>query len=466
MMCAIDHAEDHQGPAIGRARQLTYDYQKVRKDPWLIQSMRELAQHGRAITMAIDVRLFKLMGGEVRVTRNARISTQGRIPSQFWHTVFFEDTKTIIYTRGFEMGVPKGVSAQGNVSTELRDTFAKESIRPGVARVKMEPQNQQWRLIPRVKCFLCGRDILEKICWCPHCHRPISPTGEQLYGNLVLTERDKDHFQAILTRLVELNISVRDISARLAIDQVDRRAMVGMFASMNPAEYLYLQMRTGFQVDEYAARRKPTVYKADLADAVAKSATVSQLIITLVTKLYNNTQHPMKNEILRDDALNCLSFYACETIIPITKAAMMFHTHPPGCSTRPIVWLTNQLTYAYMGAITQGLVPRGSQTRAMMKDHLEKRAAMIDDCYKEQLFKPTDVQKIRTNVNMYLCEDTNWRSLVTYQKDREGHKQRWETPGVGAGLFFHLRRKMFGENQPVDPDDVGNQDEQSARRSI
>ena len=156
--------------------------------------------------MAIDVRLLQLVGGEVRITRNARISIQGRIPSQFWHTVFFEDTKTIIYTRGFEMGVAKGISAQGNQSLELRDMFAKESIRAGVARVEMEPQGPQWRLIPRVRCYLCSKEILEKVCWCPHCHRPISPPGEQLYGNIVLTERDKDHFQAILTRLVELNI--------------------------------------------------------------------------------------------------------------------------------------------------------------------------------------------------------------------------------------------------------------------
>ena len=221
-MCASDHAEDHQGNTIGRARQLQYHYQKVRKDPWLVQSLRELAQHGRAITIAVDVRLLQLMGGEVRITRNARISIQGRIPSQFWQTVFFEDTKTIIYTRGFEMGVAKGISAQGNQSLELRDTFAKESIPPGVARVEMEPQGQQWRLIPRVKCFLCSKDILEKVRWCPHCHRPISPPGEQLYGNIVLTERDKDHFQAILTRLIELNIPTRDVSARLALDKVER----------------------------------------------------------------------------------------------------------------------------------------------------------------------------------------------------------------------------------------------------
>ena len=187
----------------------------------------------------------------MRITRNARISIQGRIPSQFWHTVFFEDTKTIIYTRGASRWEsPKGVSAQGNQSSELRDVFAKEAIRPGTARVAMEPHGQQWRLIPRVKCFLCSKDILEKVCWCPHCHRPISPPGEQLYGNLVLTEKDKDYFQSILTRLIEVNISTRDVSARLGLDKVERWAVVGMFASMNPAEDLYLQMRTGFQTSD------------------------------------------------------------------------------------------------------------------------------------------------------------------------------------------------------------------------
>ena len=208
------------------------------------------------------------------------------------------------------------------------------------------------------------------------------------------------------------------------------------------------------------------MYRADLADMLAKSAVVSQLIITLVTKLYNNTQHPMKNEILREEVINCHKFYACESIVSITKAAMMFHTHPPGCSTRPIVWLTNQLTYAYMGALEQGLVQGGTQTRALMRDHLDARAASINNYYKENLFRPNEVSRIRSSINTYLCEDTECRSLVTYQKDREGHKQRWEVPAVGAGLFFQLRRKMFGENQRVDTDLVGNQDEVQARRSI
>ena len=160
----------------------------------------------------------------------------------------------------------------------------------------------------------------------------------------VLTERDKDHFQAILTRLVELNISTQDVL-------VERWAIVGMFASLNPAEDLYLQMRTGFQID--AARRKPTVYRADLADAVAKSAIVSQFIITLITKLYNKTQRPMKNEILWVEAMNCHRFYACE-FVSITKAAMMFHEVP-----HPSAGMLNkayQLTYAYMGALEQSLV--------------------------------------------------------------------------------------------------------------
>ena len=53
---------------------------------------------------------------------------------------------------------------------------------------------------------------------------------------------------------------------------------------------------------------------------------------------------------------------------------------------------------------------------------------------------------------------------VTNESDDEGSPR--ESGSEYQGLFFHLRRKMFGENQQVDPDDVGNQGEGSARRSI
>ena len=47
--------------------------------------------------------MYAIMSGEVRITRNGSISIQGWVASQFWHTVFFEDTFTIIYMRGLEI---------------------------------------------------------------------------------------------------------------------------------------------------------------------------------------------------------------------------------------------------------------------------------------------------------------------------------------------------------------------------
>ena len=182
------------------------------------------------------------------------------------------------------------------------------------------------------------------------------------------------------------------------------------------------------------------------------------VVITLFPKIYNNMQHPARNEILREENINRIGFYSCESMKPLTKAAMMFHAHPPGCSTRPIVWLTNQLAYAYTGGLNQGFRPASHQVRVMMKETIERRSATITEQYDENLFKNTEPQ---------LCEDTDWHSLTQFQRSRDPqHKQRWEILGVGAGIFFHLRKRMFGENESVHPDSIGAQEEGLARRSV
>ena len=109
-----------------------------------------------------------------------------------------------------------------------------------------------WRLIPRTKCYLCGKGIIEGVCWCPHCHRPLAPIGEQLYGRPRL---------GIQTRLKEIKIKPRDMTVRFDLYVVDLWAVSGLLAALNPAEDLFIQLRTGFQVDEYAVRREPKIYK-------------------------------------------------------------------------------------------------------------------------------------------------------------------------------------------------------------
>ena len=170
--------------------QMRYDFAKVGRNLWLIQDMRELSQHGRAVTIAVDVRLYQLMKGEVRVTRSGRLSIQGRVPVQFWRTVYFEDTKTVIYTRGFELNVPRGLHKNEKTTEETITTFARERVDTVLASVESDAGSRDWRLIPRMRCYLCGKEIFEGVCWCPHCHRP---TENGFPGGRVFSEeRAKD----------------------------------------------------------------------------------------------------------------------------------------------------------------------------------------------------------------------------------------------------------------------------------
>ena len=110
----MEETADDRYDSITSINQMKYDFAKVGRNPWLIQDMRELSQHRRAV----DVRMYQLMKGEARVARSGRLSIQGRVPAQFWHTVYFEDTKTVIYTRGFDMNVPRGLSKNEKTTKE------------------------------------------------------------------------------------------------------------------------------------------------------------------------------------------------------------------------------------------------------------------------------------------------------------------------------------------------------------
>ena len=77
----------------------------------------------------------------------------------------------------------------------------------------------------------------------------------------------------------EIKIKPRDMTVRFDTYTVDPWAVSGLFAALNPAEDLFIQLRTGFQVDEYSVRREPRVYKVDLTDAITKSIAVSKLIL-------------------------------------------------------------------------------------------------------------------------------------------------------------------------------------------
>ena len=268
--------------------------------------MRELSQHGRAITIAVDVKLYQLLMGEVRVTRSGRLSIQGRVPAQFWRTVYFEDTKTVIYTRGFEMNVPRGLNRNGKTTEETKTTFANERAPSSIPQVDRDAGSMDWRLVPRVKCYLCGKSMLEGVCWCPHCHRPLLPHWSTALGRPRMGTWEEDWYRTIQTTLKEISIKPRDMTVRFDAYVADPWAVSGLLAALNPAEDLFIQLRTGFQVDEYAVRREPKIYKVDLTDAIAKSIVVTKLVLVMASKQYAGP----------------IAFYACKANRAVARAAL------------------------------------------------------------------------------------------------------------------------------------------------
>ena len=248
------------------------------------------------------------MKGEVRVARSGRLSIQGRVLAQFWHTVYFEDTKTVIYTRGFEMNVPRDLSKNEKTTEETVTIFANERVDTNLANIESDAGSRDWRLIPRMRCYLCGKEILEGVCWCPHCHRPLAPVGEQLYGRPKMGTWEEGWFKAILTRLDEIKIKPRDMTVRFDTYTVDPWAVSGLFAALNPAEDLFIQLRTGFQVDEYSVRREPRIYKVDLTDAITKSIAVSKLILVMASKQYAHKHWEYRNEFVGEASRGPIAF--------------------------------------------------------------------------------------------------------------------------------------------------------------
>ena len=335
----VEETADDRYDSITSIKQMKYDFAKVGRNPWLIQDMRELSQHGRAITIAVDVRMYQLMKGEVRVARSGRLSIQGRVPAQFWHTVYFED---VIYTGGFEMNVPRGLSKNEKTTEEAVTIFANERADTNLANVESDVGSRDWRLIPRMRCYLCGKEILEGVCWCPHCHRPLAPVGEQLDGRPKMGTWEEGWFKAILTRLDEIKIKPRDMTVRFDTYTVDPWAVSGLFAALNPAEDVFIQLRMGFQVDEYSVRREPRIYKVDLTDAITKSIAVSKLILVMASKQYAHKHWEYRNEFVGEASRGPIGFYASKGNRAVARAALMFQQHPPKCSTRAITLVLPQ----------------------------------------------------------------------------------------------------------------------------
>ena len=356
---------------------LKYNFAKVKSNPKFAQELREIAQHGRSVTIAVDVRMYAIMSGEVRITRNGRISIQGWVASQF-----FEDTFTEIYMRGLEVKQDHG-NGRAQSSRELSQVF--ERAQAEIEVVDGTHNN---------RCYLCNKENLDRTCWCAYCNRPIAQYGQTVYGRPAQGRRLADYFEQIHHKLLAGNVKFADATVRMEGMMVDWRCIVAMLAAMNPAEDLFIQMRTGYQVDEYAVRRVPSIYRAKVAEMVAISSTLSHMMMLMASKQYNHNDRTFKTPMM--EARNPADFYALDINRSMTKAASMFHTYPTGCSLRAVVWFCAEMGFAYDGAIRLGIGGCGGINADLMRSNFSNHMASIVDEFKIDLFN-SEERKVMTS---------------------------------------------------------------------
>ena len=204
----------------------------------------------------------------------------------------------------------------------------------------------------------------------------------------------------------EVDIKPRDMTVRFDVYVVDPWAVSGLLAALNPAEGLFIQLRTGFQVDEYAVRREPKIYKVDLTDAISKSNVVTKLILVMASKQYAHKHVEYKSEFAGEPSRGPMALYACKANRAVARAALMFQQHPPGCSTRAITWFCPNMSYAYIGALKQAMLTGDDRLRDDMAEAIERRYAWIEGEYKEEYFKDHETGLFARATDPHLNEST------------------------------------------------------------
>ena len=119
------------------------------------------------------------------------------------------------------MNIAAALVKNGVTSEVAKPSFEKENTDTKLAVVERDAGSLQWPLMPRIRCYLCGKEILEGVFWCPRCHRPLAPIKKQWFGRPRLGDWIADSFRCIIRRMIEIGVKPRDLTVRLEKFYVD-----------------------------------------------------------------------------------------------------------------------------------------------------------------------------------------------------------------------------------------------------
>ena len=266
------------------------EFPQGRMPEWLYDSLRLAAVRGRKIGIAIDMRMFALIGGDVVVTRSGRFMLLGTVPMACWKAVWFEDTYTALYMRDCELEMVDDERGNSQVNRDrLAKTLGPDEYRDRVRWIAAEMKEEC------VHCLACHCRMAKGIVICPMCCKPMPSYPDYLMGMNMweITDRKatmgrktiwKTKLQEALDR-TGITISFRMVAER--IDMIEQGVVAGVLASLNPAEDWYLGFRAGLWPEYEVAASRPGVFRFIVDEAAIHAMMLDRELATSFGKILN-----------------------------------------------------------------------------------------------------------------------------------------------------------------------------------
>ena len=317
---------------------------------WLYDSLRLAAVRGRRIGIAIDMRMFTLIGGDVVVTRSGRFMLLGPVPMACWKAVWFEDTYTALYMRDCELDMLADERGVSQVNRDrLSKTLGTDEYRDRVRWIMSEMTEEC------VHCLACHCRMAKGIVICPMCCKPMPSYPDYLMGmNLwEITDRNatmgrkakwKTKLQEALDR-AGIKISFRMVAER--IDMIERDVVAGILASLNPAEDWYLGFRAGLWPEYEIAASRPGVYRFAMEEAAIHAMMLDRELATSFGKIlnfeYNQSGTDHSGIVDASDFQQALETVAARAVVTARQRFFSMHA---GCLRRGGQFMSYQLLIA------------------------------------------------------------------------------------------------------------------------
>ena len=310
-------------------------YAHERTPQWLTDDLRQAAYRGRKIGIAVDVRAYALMGGEVFLTRRGRLTVTTPIVQAFWKAVWFEETFTAIYMREFEIDVPPRAGGDAEYEPTL-NKIMKDVVRVGWDRATRYEEVVNMLKPELTACPCCLVNTTKGVTFCVECAKPIPSLSDYYRGMMFSHETGMPIQGRKMGWKVHMERKIRDLHKdvkwRLVTDRLDimdKKVVAGIIASANPAEDWWLAFRIGASPEAEIIVSQPGVYRLELEDAATHAMILDIELARAIMDVMNYRDRAI-DEATGGDVTSFKVMYSHPIMTSIAAARMRFIKYRQG----------------------------------------------------------------------------------------------------------------------------------------